>query len=170
MTHFTPTFHCISSTDARAVSVLCVITVLCIEVLHESHSAVHCCCLSHITTTRGLSRPIWLHCRPRARLSWPAGVVTSASQTNGVFQRRPGGRHSGKMEGGRGLSGLRPNIVWLCCASSKGRGSTPGHQAQHAGNEHSALISRAGTGIYKVAPLFSPQNVILLTNQSCLTV
>ena len=45
-----------------------------------------------------------------------------------------------------------------------------GRTSHKAGNEHSALISRAGTGIYKVAALFSTQIVILLTNQSCLTV
>ena len=138
MTHFTPTFHCISGPGVR-LCVFCVMTELCIEVLHESHSAVHCCCLSHITTTRGLSRPVWSHCRPRARLSWTAGVARAASQTNGVFQRRPGGRTAFWQDGGggegrggegRGLSGLRPNIVWLCCASSKGRGSHHHHQSQ----------------------------------------
>ena len=112
MTHFTPTFHCISGPGVR-LCVFCVMTELCIEVLHESHSAVHCCCLSHITTTRGLSRPVWSHCRPRARLSWTAGVARGASQTNGVFQRRPPGRTAFWQDGGGGEGEGGEGAFWL---------------------------------------------------------
>ena len=85
---------------------------------------------------------------------------------------RAGGRHSGKIVGERGSKGRGGFLAWglilWCCAMPvlKDWGST----RHNAGNEHSALISRARTGIYKGAAIFSPQNIIMLTNQNSLSV